>query len=174
MPKSGWRVKSPEKFIEQLVQALHDVGDEIFAISQENVPVDTGTLKKSGTVEKLNNGVRITYRTTYAATQEFGIEPGTTQRVKKHTVKKHVVKASTRYSHGVRSHSYTTKHGTKVVVKNYTVKTYQIPRHEVGPYEVGPYTRTFKDGMKGKFYLTDAFLAMKPRLVDFIKRITGE
>lgn len=137
-----WKVKNPERFVEQLVQGLHLAGENIFAKSQETgfVPVDEGTLKKSGVLVRLANGFVILYRTSYAAVQEFGIVPGTTQMVKKHDVKQH-----------------SRKQGGKRVI--------------VSEHERGPFTRTFEDGMEGKFYLSRAFEVYRPKLAQFIARL---
>ena len=52
--------------------------DRIFSRSQQTqegyVPVDRGTLKKSGVVLNIPHGARIAYRVSYARDVEFGVE----------------------------------------------------------------------------------------------------
>lgn len=142
----GWRVKDPDKFISDLVRGLHDFGDEVFKQSQVDCPVDLGTLKDSGEMIPTENGFIIHYRTSYAARQEFGIEPGTVEHVDKHKVKRHT-RLMKRKQGGAK----------KVGVRGHWR---------------GPFDRYYKDGMPGKFYLTNAFEMFKPRLVKFITRIS--
>lgn len=148
----GWRVKYPEKFVKDLLQGLYDAGDETFKRSQQYVPVDRGKLKSSGVPIKLPNGFRIVYRTTYAACQEFGVEPGTTEQVQQHTVKKHQVA----------THQRTMKK---------TGKTVTVPTHWRGPFERGPFTRVYRDGIPGKFYLSKAWDEVRPKITEFVTRL---
>lgn len=166
---NGWRVKDPKKFIEDLVRGLQVFGDDVHALSQEYVPVDKGTLRSSSPgSEKLPNGFRIRYRTKYAAVQEFGMEPGTTQNVKKHTVKRHTVKRKMIPAKTILSHAYINKHGTPVIVGSYTVPQHVIPSYSILEHDRGPFTRTYPNGIPGRFYLTRAFEDKKPKLVKFI------
>jgi hypothetical protein len=141
----GWKVTYSPRFIEKLVRGLHDFGDEVFDQSQRDVPVDTGTLKGSGNLGKSSTGIVIVYRTTYAARQEFGLEPGATEQVRRHPVKRH-----TRRRAG----------GGKRIV---------VPAHNRGPF-----IRTFPNGILGRFYLSNAYLKHRPRLVEFISRLVDE
>jgi hypothetical protein len=150
MPPSILKVKDPDQVVRALVQVFHDAGDEIFNQSQIDCPVDKGTLKSSGVLEKLRNGFRIVYRTSYAARQEFGVEPGTTEEVRRHTVKKHTVRAHTQERKG---------------------KVVHVRKHEQPEHERGPFTRTFTEGILGRFFLTNAFLAVKPRLGKIVEKI---
>ena len=146
-----WRVKAPDAFVEKLVRGLHDAGDEIFDGSQVAVPVDKGTLKETGVLEKHSRGFRILYRTTYAARQEFGLPPGHTENVKRHTVQRYTTRAHRR--------------------KTATGKVGSIPAVEHPGHSRGPYTRVFKEGLKGRKYLTGAWEEVRPRLVQFITRL---
>lgn len=117
-------------------------GEETFTGSQRDVPVDTGTLKKSGNLVKLPNGFRIVYRTSYAATQEFGKPAGTREVVKRHRVKGH--------------------NRTRTKPKR---KTVTIP-----PHYRGPFNRVYKQGIKGRHYVGDNWNKVRPRLLEFIKQ----
>ena len=143
MPSYGWTVKDPEKFMATLIAGIHAMGDEVFTQSQRDVPVDKGTLKKSGTLIKTDMGFRIIYRTSYAARQEFGVEPGTVEKVKRHEVRKHnrMIRPAGR------------KRRKKVTVRE---------------HQRGPYTRTFPRGIPGRFYLSNAWEQSRPRLTQFI------
>lgn len=136
------------------MRGLQTAGDEIHSISQKPgyVPVDIGTLRSSSPgAEHLSNGFRIVYRTSYAARQEFGLDAGYTEDVKEHDVKSHIVKSHT--------------------VKRKSGKTFIMPERTVAAHSRGPFTRTFKDGYEGRFYLTRAYDEVRPRLVEFIKRL---
>lgn len=155
MPKTGWKVKNPERFIEDLVRGLQTAGDRIHAISQQPgyCPVDKGTLRSSSPgAEYLSNGFRIVYRTSYAARQEFGLPRGHTEHVGKHDVRAFTVK----------KHSRKTKSG----------KTIIMPERFVQAHSRGPFDRTFANGYAGRFYLTRAFNETRPQLVEFIKRLS--
>lgn len=54
---------------------LEDIADAVFTASQEKVPVDTGTLKKSGSVTFGDLSATVGYAATYAAPVEFGSRP---------------------------------------------------------------------------------------------------
>lgn len=62
---------------QMIIKGIQRNGERIFNISQDTatcfVPVDTGNLKRSGSVEPLSNGVRIIYRAPYASEVEVGI-----------------------------------------------------------------------------------------------------
>ncbi len=147
----GWRVKDPAGFADKLVQGLHIGGDSVFDKSQRYVPVDEGTLKGSGVLEKHARGFRILYRTSYAARQEFGLPVGHTEEVREHTVKRYRTKRF----------RYTSKKG----------KVIQMPAIEHPEHTRGPFTRVFKEGYKGRFYLTRAWDEEKPRIISFITRL---
>jgi len=57
---------APEAQQRALEGALLDTTDALFAFSQEEVPVDKGTLKKSGTSEAVGLRGEVGYNTTYA------------------------------------------------------------------------------------------------------------
>ncbi len=146
-------------------------GDDVHALSQEPgyCPVDKGTLRSSSPgSEKLPNGFRIRYRTSYAAVQEFGLPEGTIQNVKKHKVKRHTVKRRSVPAKTVLSHAYINKQGTPVIVGSYTVRQHVIAAHSVLESERGPFHREYPLGIPGKFYLTRAYNEKRPKLVKFI------
>ena len=70
------------------VRGLHDFGDHVFAVSQVNVPVDRGTLKKSGRIRYLKSGVEISYGTPYAVPVHEGV-PEHDEEVQRHYVRPH-------------------------------------------------------------------------------------
>ena len=55
-----------------IVKGIQDTLEDIFAQSQEYVPVDNGILVNSGDVIPLKNGGQIIYTAPYAARMEFG------------------------------------------------------------------------------------------------------
>lgn len=71
-----------------LMNGLRRFVDQVFFLSQVYVPVDRGTLKKSGTVRPVQGGFEIAYRTPYAAPVEFGY-PEHWQHVRRHRVRQH-------------------------------------------------------------------------------------
>ena len=83
------RAKNAHLVVDMLVKGVHRAIDEVFDISQVWVPVLTGDLKRSGRVDKTDEGGNITYNVHYAAKQEFGLEPGATEGVTRHRVKAH-------------------------------------------------------------------------------------
>ena len=76
------------RLISAMEAGLGRAVEEIFAFSQRDVPVDKGTLKKSGGIRKIPNGWEIFYRTPYAPTVEFGFDAHE-QRVRRHYVMDH-------------------------------------------------------------------------------------
>lgn len=76
----------PAKIKEKMILGVRDLGQLIFLESQALVPVDKGTLKKSGTIRNISSGIQITYRAPYAAVIEFGSQDHR-ERVKKHYVR---------------------------------------------------------------------------------------
>ena len=68
----------PQELVDDINQAILDgVQDwvaEVYDASQENVPVQTGTLKNSGSVRITSTGGEIAYNAPYAAAVEFGVE----------------------------------------------------------------------------------------------------
>ena len=62
--------------LNKVAQALAALGDDIFKVSQRNVPVMTGALKASGRVRTFSNGFEIQYTTAYARDVEFGRTDG--------------------------------------------------------------------------------------------------
>lgn len=69
-------------------RGLEHVASEIFTISQRDVPVRKGTLKKSGGIRRIPGGWEIFYRTPYAHTVEFGFDAHW-QQVRRHYVMSH-------------------------------------------------------------------------------------
>jgi HK97 gp10 family phage protein len=58
----------PEAIQEMSAKAL----EPIFEISQDLVPVKTGHLKQSGSIEKAEDGAQVVYDADYAAVVEYG------------------------------------------------------------------------------------------------------
>lgn len=56
----------PDVQREAIKAGLRDAADDVFAASQRNVPVDKGTLKKSGSVVETEDSVTVGYNTPYA------------------------------------------------------------------------------------------------------------
>ncbi len=56
-------------------EGLDDLVDYIFALSQENVPVDESTLKKSGSITREYLSKEIEYIAPHASPVEFGSRP---------------------------------------------------------------------------------------------------
>lgn len=81
--------KLEDRLIAAMVRAIHDWGDLVFTTSQRDVPVDKGTLKKSGILRKLPNGIEIVYRTPYAWPVHEGV-PEHDERVRQHFVRSHL------------------------------------------------------------------------------------
>ena len=81
-----------------LLQAIQSTGNRGFGYSQSKCPVDTGTLKRSGAVKNVDNGIDITYSAPYASEVEQGFSAGTVY-----------VKSHTRSGHQVKGYSYFTK-----------------------------------------------------------------
>ena len=154
----GWKVKDPQKFIDNLVTGLHGFGDQVFTESQRNVPVDEGTLKKSGVIVKSSTGFKILYRTSYAWRQEKGVEPGTTETVKKHMVKAHTRKTS---------------NTPKKVGISGNLSVRLTPVTLVQEHERGPFERTYEEGIAGKHYVGNAFEKYRPKLAAFITKLYG-
>ena len=79
-----------------MVRAIQDGGDKMFAETQRLVNVDKGTLKKSGFIEYLRDGVVFGYRAPYARRVNYGVSKGHTEHVRRHTVRAHSVRAHRR------------------------------------------------------------------------------
>ncbi len=142
-----WRVKYTPQLYSTVVRALQSAAEETFALSQRYVPVDKGTLRKSGTLELTSTGAVIFYRTSYAMKMEEGIPPGTTEEVPRHTVK----------AHRRRSHNVTRRGRTAL-----------IPATRVEQHERGPYTKIYHQGLRGRFYVGRAWDEVRPRLKRFL------
>ena len=149
---------------------LRSTGESIFSLSQQTdlcyVPVDKGTLKKSGYVKNLSGGLEIGYLAPYASDVEFGnpFRPFLgTQRI---TIKAH------------NRRGYKRKDGISVPAT--TVKAHVIefvnkrliafkPKHS--KFERGPMIFRVLKGQPardGQFFLTRAFLE---RIGDLPKNI---
>ena len=100
--------------MDAIVKGIRANADRIFNISQNTegcfVPVNTGTLKQSGSVEPLSDGASIRYRADYAAAVEFGTpgEPWSGSqdvRVRSHKRKAYIRKDGTYVNaHNVQGH----------------------------------------------------------------------
>lgn len=142
-----------------IIKGVQRNADRIFDISQSTqacyVPVDTGMLKKSGTIEHTDKGAIIAYRTDYASDVELGIEADIPiEGEQKIYVKKHKRRA------------YTTSSGKRVpatIVQGHTTiyKNKRLirmrPKHS--KFEYGDPIFRVIDKIKkreGQFYLTRA------------------
>jgi len=65
--------------VDALLRGVRDWGEEAFALSQEYVPVDKGTLKNSADFQILTDGVRIVYHAPYAWVRENIVPKKTAQ-----------------------------------------------------------------------------------------------
>lgn len=76
------------RLVRAMTRGLQDFGEAVFLLSQQPgyVPVDKGTLKKSGVLRLLPNGFEIVYRTPYAAPVHFGV-PEHDETVRRHWVR---------------------------------------------------------------------------------------
>ncbi len=146
-----WKIKWNPQLFEDLVRGMQDAGEETFKISQQDgyVPVDKGTLKKSGGTEKTSTGIIVFYRTSYAAKQEFGLPAGATEDVPAHPVKAHKRKRHT-----------ITRGGRRIVV----------PGHKVVGHTRGPFTKTYAKGLEGRRYLGRAWDEVRPRLAWYVSK----
>ncbi len=149
-----WELKWTPKLFDELVRGMQDAGEETFKISQQDgyVPVDKGTLKKSGGTEKTATGIIIFYRTSYAAKQEFGLPAGATEDVPVHLVKAHKRKRAT-----------IVRNGRRLV----------IPGQQVKAHSRGPYTKTYTTGLEGRHYLGRAWDEVRPKVTEFVRRRLG-
>ena len=95
------RKTAREKIRLALIQAIQNTGNRGFGYSQSKCPVETGTLKRSGSVKKIDNGITITYSAQYASFVEQGFSAGTVY-----------AKAHVRAGHQVKGYSYYTKGST--------------------------------------------------------------
>ena len=146
-----WELKWTPKLFDDLVRGMQDAGDEVFKISQQDgyVPVDKGTLKKSGGTEKTSTGIIVFYRTSYAAKQEFGLPAGATEDIPAHPVKSHKRKRHT-----------ITRAGRRLV----------IPTQQVKAHNRGPFTRTYPKGLEGRHYLGRAWDEVRPKLARYVSK----
>jgi len=149
-----------EKVRKAILKGIQATGDDIFDLSQQTdkcyVPVDTGTLKKSGDNIYLKNGTRIVYIAPYSAVVEYGKEASPVKGEYKMNVRKHKRK------------SYLRKDGTKVSATE--VKAYEKVLEGKRPISFRPKLSKFERGPKifrviseerareGQFFLSRAVL----------------
>lgn len=84
---------------ESLVKAIQRAGKTAFELSQSKCPVDTGELKRSGSVKDLENGIEIDYTADYASIVEQGSRAGNIN-VPSHKRSGKTVRAYSYYSKG--------------------------------------------------------------------------
>jgi len=70
-----WSVKRG-MVVNAIRQALHETGETAFIESQRKVPVDTGALRGSGSIQTIGEGIIINYSKEYASHVERGWEGG--------------------------------------------------------------------------------------------------
>lgn len=160
-----------------IVKGIQATGDDIFDLSQSTekcyVPVDTGTLKKSGDNLYQPDGTKIVYIAPYAAVVEVGTE-GTpikgnqTLKVGKHTRKPYLNKNGVRVS------------GTEVSGYSRTYKNSRLVAFEpkLNKFERSPMIYRVvseEGGRKGQFFLTRAVIKrignLVPNIETFLRRI---
>ncbi len=170
MPKLTFRIGQPQEVRNRIIYAAHRLGRSIFDESQIYVPVKTGALKRSGVLRTLPNGFVIQYTVHYASKQEFGVPPGFTEEVGKHTVRKHTRKGIVKARRGtinIPRHAYYNKEGKRITVKRHR-RSIDVPAgmrlETVKKHERGPFTRRYPRGLEGKFYLTRAYEAHREEL----------
>ena len=71
----SWSIKRA-MVVSALRQALHDTGEIAFLESRKVVPVDTGALRGSGSIQTIGEGIIINYSKEYASHIERGWEGG--------------------------------------------------------------------------------------------------
>lgn len=130
------------KLTRAMESGLRKAVDEIFAISQRDVPVDKGTLKKSGGIRRIKGGWEIYYRTPYAAPVEFGFEAHQ-QWVRRHYVMEHERRRF---------------RGRKLRPRRYI---------SVRAHYRGPFTRHMP-ARAGRFFLANAVAEVRPRITRYV------
>lgn len=61
-----------DRMVEALIAAIQELGEEIFEVSQDLVPVGaTGSLKRSGRLTRLRDGFQITYTAPHAGDGQY-------------------------------------------------------------------------------------------------------
>lgn len=73
-----------DAIVEIAVKGQKKLAEEILADSQKKVPVDTGTLQRSGTVQTKDNITTISYNTPYAAKQHEDTTLDHSESLRKH------------------------------------------------------------------------------------------
>jgi hypothetical protein len=142
-----------ERLIRAMVRGLQDFGDVVFTDSQRDVPVDRGTLKKSGVFRRLPDGFEIAYRAPYAAPVHFGVKAHDEQ-VRRHYVRLHRRKIYMR----------------TVMRKGRPTRYY---RHGmVRAHYRGPFTRHVKD-RPARPWLQDSLDRHMPELGQYLGRQLG-
>ena len=138
------------KSVRAALKGLQDFGEAVFTLSQRGVPVDKGTLKKSGVLRLLPNGFEIAYRTPYAAPVHFGV-PEHDERVQRHFV-----------------HPYQRKtaRGGVLFGSPRRIRTRSVLVH--GHYR-GPFSRHMRD-RAARPWLQDAFDELYPELGKYLKQ----
>jgi hypothetical protein len=150
-----------------MVRALQDIGDRMFAESQRIVPVDRGTLKRSGFIRYLPDGVEFGYRTPYAARVNFGLPAGYSEVVRRHTVRAHRRRVRTVLIGRRRYH--------------WNPKTQRFARGsayvQVRSHSRGPFVRRYPRGVQGSHYMERAVDKYMPTvgrsIASYIRRSSG-
>jgi hypothetical protein len=134
-----------DSLTQAMVRGLQDAGEAMFVIADRDVPVDKGTLKKSGTFRRLPDGFEIAYRTPYAAAVHFGVSAHTEQ-VRRHWVRAHRMRIRPQSTMAVRR------------------RTVQVAGHFRGPFE----RHVSERGPRP--WLQDAVDRIYPDIGQYIKR----
>jgi hypothetical protein len=141
------KMPAEHRLKDTMVRGLQDFGQAVFALSQQSgyVPVDKGTLKKSGVFRLLPNGFEIAYRTPYAAPVHFGVAEHD-ERVRQHWVRPFRRRPVFVTARRIKAHS-TLVHG----------------------HYRGPFTRHVRE-RAARPWLQDAVDALYPKIGEYMKR----
>ncbi len=131
-----------DRLVRAMEAGLGKAAEEIFTYSQRIVPVDKGTLKKSGGIRKIKGGWEIFYRTPYAAVVEYGFDAHE-QWVTRHYVSQHERRRF---------------RGRKLRPRRYI----SVRAHWRGPFPRHMPARA------GQYYLRDSVDQVRPRIVRYV------
>jgi hypothetical protein len=141
--KLRYQIRRPREVREQIISEIHGVGQQIFDQTQSDVPVASGDLKRSGRIRKWADGFIIEYLAPHASRVESGIEPGTREHVRQHSVRRHRRKVGRRE--------------TKVVTVRF---------HRRGPFE-----RVYNKGREGVHFLSNAWDRYRDQLTTALEKL---
>ena len=97
-----------QKIKEAILAAIWEAGHRGFQDSQRNVPVESGTLKRSGSDKSREDGIEITYAAPYASYVHDGTAEGE-RHVKAHTREGRPVRAYTYHASASKANPFLEK-----------------------------------------------------------------